>query len=66
MHYLPDVDTLVEPLANLSDGGSGYAPLLVYDWNELYFQKRDRVKRLSTGGCRATSPLVALLALTPG
>jgi isopenicillin N synthase-like dioxygenase len=47
-HFLPSVETVIEPLEScMRDTESQYAPVRMYDWNDLYFAKKSRVLRLA-------------------
>jgi isopenicillin N synthase-like dioxygenase len=47
MHYLPNVDTVIAPFEQcIVEGAPTYEPVLMYDWNMRYFQKKSRVLRL--------------------
>ena len=47
MHYLPNVDALIAPLDSCVTGSTSYEPVLMYDWNMGYFNKKNRVLRLA-------------------
>jgi isopenicillin N synthase-like dioxygenase len=48
MHYLPNVDTVIEPLPGcVPAGAASYPPVTMYDWDRRYFEKRSRVLTLA-------------------
>jgi isopenicillin N synthase-like dioxygenase len=48
IHYLPGVDTVIEPLpGTVTDDGPRYAPVSMYDWDRRYFEKRALVLSLA-------------------
>jgi isopenicillin N synthase-like dioxygenase len=48
MHYLPNADVTVAPLAAVGDERSSeYAPVTMYDWDRRYFEKKSLVLSLA-------------------